>query len=43
MACKPVRATALKWHKILGYTGPDAIKQLPKYTNSVKLTELTTE
>ena len=37
MACKPVRATAIKWYKILSYIGPDAIKQLPKYVNSVEL------
>ena len=40
MARKPVKATALKWHKILGYAEPDAIKQLPKHINGVKLTEL---
>ena len=43
MAHKPVRATAIKWHKILGHTGPDAIKQLPKHINSAELTELTTK
>jgi hypothetical protein len=43
MACKLVRATALKWHKILGYTGPDIIKQLPKHINGAKLTELAEE
>ena len=43
MACKPVRATAIKQHKILGYAGSDAIKQLPKYINSAELTELITE
>ena len=43
MARKPVGAIAIKWHKILGYAGPDAIKQLPKHVNSVELTELTTE
>ena len=43
MAYKLVRAIALKWHKILGYAGPDAIKQLPKHINGVKLTELTEE
>ena len=42
MAYKLVRATATKWHKILGYTGPDAIKQLPKYVNGAELTKLTT-
>src|SRR5882724_9300961 len=40
MARKPVGAIAIKWHKILGHTGPDAIKQLPKHVNSVELTEL---
>ena len=43
MACKLVRATALKWYKILGYAGPDVIEQLPKYINGVELTELTKE
>ena len=41
MACKLVRAIAIKWYKILGYTGPDAIKQPFKYVNSIKLTKLT--
>ena len=40
MACKLVGAIAIKWHKILGYIGPDAIKQLPKYVNGVELEEL---
>ena len=40
MARKPIRATAIKWHKILGYVGPDAIKQLPKHVDSVELEEL---
>ena len=43
MAYKLVRATALKWYKILGYTGPDAIEQLPKHVNSIELTELAKE
>ena len=43
MACKLVRATASKWYKILGYIGPDAIKQLLKHINGVKLTELAKE
>ena len=43
MAYKPVKATALKQYKILGYTGPDIIKQLPKYINSIKLTKLAKE
>ena len=43
MARKLVRAIATKWHKILGYVGPNAIKQLPKYVNGVELTELTTK
>jgi hypothetical protein len=37
MACKLVGAIATKWHKILGYIGPNAIKQLPKYVNGVEL------
>ena len=40
MARKPIGATAIKWHKILGHIGPNAIKQLPKYVNSVELKEL---
>ena len=43
MAYKLVEATALKQYKILGYTGPNIIKQLPKYINGIELTELTTE
>ena len=43
MAYKLVKITALKWHKILGYAGPNIIKQLPKHTNGVKLTKLTTK
>ena len=43
MACKLVKAIALKWHKILSYAGPDAIKQFLKYINNTKLTKLTTE
>ena len=38
MARKLVRATATKWYKILGYAGPNAIKQLPKYVNGAELT-----
>jgi archaellum component FlaD/FlaE len=38
MACKLVGAIAIKWYKILGYIGPNAIKQLPKYVNGVELT-----
>ena len=37
MARKLVGATAIKWYKILGYVGPDAIKQLPKHVNGVEL------
>ena len=37
MARKLVRAIATKWYKILGYIGPNAIKQLPKHINSAKL------
>jgi hypothetical protein len=40
MACKLVGAIAIKWHKILGYVGPNAIKQLPKHVNGVELEEL---
>ena len=43
MARKLVKATALKWHKILGHTGPNAIKQLFKHINGTKLTKLTEE
>src|SRR6266550_7100534 len=43
MARKPIRALATKRYKILGYVGPSAIKQLPKYVNGVELTELTTK
>jgi hypothetical protein len=39
MAYKLVKATALKWYKILGHIGPNAIKQLPKHINSVELTD----
>jgi len=39
MARKPIGATATRWHKILGYVGPDAIAQLPKYVISVELTD----
>jgi hypothetical protein len=37
MARKLVGAIATKWHKILGYAGPNAIKQLPKHVNGVEL------
>jgi hypothetical protein len=40
MAHKLVGAIAIKWYKILGYVGPNAIKQLPKYVNSAELIEL---
>ena len=43
MAHKPVRATATKWHKILGHAGSDTIEQLPKHINGAELTELTNE
>jgi len=43
MACKLVGAIAIKWYKILGYVGPNAIKQLPRHINGVELTELTTK
>ena len=41
MAHKPVKATAIKWYKILSHAGSDAIKQLPKHINSIELTKLT--
>jgi hypothetical protein len=40
MARKPVGATAIKWHKILGHAGPDAIEQLPKHVDGAELEEL---
>ena len=43
MARKLVGDTATKWHKILGYVGPDAIKQLLKHVNGAELVELTTK
>jgi len=43
MARKLVGAIAIKWYKILGYVGPNAIKRLPKYVNGVELKELINE
>jgi len=43
MARKLVGAIAIKWYKILGYIGPDAIKQLPKHVNGVEIEELIDE
>jgi len=43
MARKLVGATAIKWYKILGYAGPDAIEQLSKHVNGVELKELIDE
>jgi len=40
MARKLVGAIATKWYKILGYVGPRAIEQLPKYVNGAELIEL---
>ena len=37
MACKLVGAIVIKWYKILGYIGPNAIKQLPKHINGAEL------
>ena len=37
MARKLAGAIAIKWHKILSYVGPNAIKQLPKYVNGAEL------
>jgi len=42
MACKPIRATATRWHKILSYIGPNAITQLPKHVIGAELTEFKT-
>jgi len=42
MARKPIGATAIRWHKILGYVGPNAITQLLKYIIGVELTEFKT-
>jgi len=43
MARKLVGAIATKWHKILSYIGPNAIKQLPKHVNGAELKELINE
>jgi len=43
MAYKLIRATATKWHKILGHVGADVIEQFPKHVVGAELTELTTE
>jgi len=43
MAYKPIRAIAIKWHKILGYIEPTAIKQLSKYVGGAEITKLTTK
>ena len=43
MACKLVEAIAIKWHKILSYTGANVIKQFPKHVVGAKLTKLTTK
>ena len=40
MARKLVGAIAIKWYKILGYIGPNAIKQLLKHVNGAELEEL---
>ena len=42
MARKPIGAITTRWHKILGYIGPNAITQLPKYVISVELTKFKT-
>jgi len=43
MARKLVGAIATKWHKILGYVGPNTIKQLFKHVNGAELEELIDE
>ena len=40
MARKLVGAIAIKWYKILSYTGPNAIKQLPKHVIGAELEDL---
>ena len=40
MAYKLIGAIAIKWYKILGYIGPDAIKQLLKHAIGVELEDL---
>jgi len=42
MAYKPIGATATRWYKILGYTGPNTIAQLLKYVIGAELTEFKT-
>ena len=37
MARKLIGAIATKWYKILGYIGPNAIKQLLEHVNGVEL------
>jgi len=42
IARKPIRATAIRWHKILGHIGPNTITQLPKHIIGAELTEFKT-
>jgi len=42
MARKPIGATAIRWHKILGHIGPNTITQLPKHVIGAELTEFET-
>jgi len=42
MAHKLIGATATRWHKILGYVGPDAIAQLPKHVIGAELIKFKT-
>jgi len=42
MAYKLIGATAIRWYKILGYIGPNAITQLPKHIIGAELTEFET-
>ena len=37
MARKLIGAIATKWHKILGYIGPNTIEQLLEHVNGVEL------
>ena len=43
MARKLIGAIATKWHKILGYAGPNTIKQLLEHVNGAELEELNDE
>ena len=42
MARKPIGATAIRWHKILGHIGPNTIAQLLKHVIGAELTKFKT-